>query len=42
MLLIARLIQAIGTGLLTPIGMNITLAVSPREKLGLNMGIRPR
>ena len=38
-LLIARLLQAIGTGLLTPIGMNITLAVSPREKLGLNMGI---
>ncbi|AGS33874.1 arabinose efflux permease family protein [Corynebacterium maris DSM 45190] len=38
-LLIARLVQAIGTGLLTPIGMNVTLAVSPREKLGLNMGI---
>lgn len=38
-LLIARLMQAIGTGLLTPIGMNITVAVSPREKLGLNMGI---
>lgn len=38
-LLIARLLQAIGTGLLTPIGMNITLAVSPREKLGQNMGI---
>lgn len=38
-LLLARLLQAVGTGLLTPIGMNITLAVSPREKLGLNMGI---
>lgn len=38
-LLLGRLLQAIGTGLLTPIGMNITLAVSPREKLGLNMGI---
>lgn len=38
-LLVARLLQAIGTGLLTPIGMNITLAVSPREKLGLTMGI---
>ena len=38
-LLIGRLLQAIGTGLLTPIGMNITLAVSPREKLGMNMGI---
>ncbi|MCS5479639.1 MFS transporter [Corynebacterium sp. YIM 101645] len=38
-LLIARLLQAVGTGLLTPIGMNVTLAVSPREKLGQNMGI---
>ena len=38
-LLAGRLLQAIGTGLLTPIGMNIVLAVSPREKLGLNMGI---
>lgn len=38
-LLFARFIQAIGTGLLTPLGMNITLAVSPREKLGMNMGI---
>lgn len=38
-LLVARLLQAIGTGLLTPIGMNITFAVSPREKLGLTMGI---
>ncbi|MGP5208145.1 MFS transporter [Corynebacterium casei] len=38
-LLIGRLLQAIGTGLLTLIGMNITLAVSPREKLGMNMGI---
>ncbi len=38
-LLFARLLQAIGTGLLTPIGMNIVLAVSLREKLGLNMGI---
>ncbi|MGO2037741.1 MAG: MFS transporter [Brevibacterium sp.] len=38
-LLLGRLLQAIGTGLLTPIGMNITLAVSPREKLGMNMGI---
>lgn len=38
-LLVGRLLQAIGTALLTPIGMNIVLAVSPREKLGLNMGI---
>ncbi|WP_235026601.1 MFS transporter [Dietzia lutea] len=32
-------ITQVGTGLLTPIGMNITLAVSPRDKLGLTMGI---
>jgi DHA2 family lincomycin resistance protein-like MFS transporter len=38
-LLVGRLLQAIGTGLLTPIGMNITLAVAPREKLGLAMGV---
>lgn len=38
-LLAGRLLQAVGTGLLTPIGMNIALTVSPREKLGLTMGI---
>lgn len=38
-LLGGRLLQAIGTGLLIPIGMNITVAASPREKLGLYMGI---
>lgn len=38
-LLGGRLLQAIGTGLLTPIGMNITLAVAPRARLGLAMGI---
>lgn len=38
-LLGGRLLQAVGTGLLTPIGMNITLAVAPRDKLGLAMGI---
>lgn len=38
-LLGGRLLQAVGTGLLTPIGMNITLAVAPREKLGLAMGV---
>ncbi|MBM6590609.1 hypothetical protein [Brevibacterium sp. RIT 803] len=38
-LLIGDLLQAIGTGLLTPIGMNITLAVSPREELDMVMGI---
>jgi DHA2 family lincomycin resistance protein-like MFS transporter len=38
-LLAGRVVQALGTGLLIPIGMNITLASSPREKLGLYMGI---
>lgn len=38
-LLFGRLLQAVGTGLLTPIGMNITLAVAPRHKLGLAMGV---
>jgi len=38
-LLIGRIIQALGTGLLIPVGMNITLAVAPREKLGMCMGI---
>lgn len=38
-LLFGRLLQAVGTGLLTPIGMNITLAVVPRHKLGLAMGV---
>jgi DHA2 family lincomycin resistance protein-like MFS transporter len=38
-LLIGRIIQALGTGLLIPVGMNITLSVAPREKLGMCMGI---
>jgi DHA2 family lincomycin resistance protein-like MFS transporter len=38
-LLIGRIIQALGTGLLIPLGMNITLAVAPREKLGICMGV---
>jgi DHA2 family lincomycin resistance protein-like MFS transporter len=38
-LLIGRVIQALGTGLLIPIGMNITLEVAPREKLGTYMGV---
>lgn len=39
MLLIGRIIQALGTGMLIPIGMNITLEIAPREKLGTYMGI---
>lgn len=38
-LLIGRIIQALGTGMLIPIGMNITLEVAPRKKLGTYMGI---
>jgi len=39
MLLTGRIIQALGTGLLIPVNMNITLDVAPREKLGTYMGI---
>lgn len=39
MLLVGRIVQALGTGMLIPIGMNITLEVAPREKLGTYMGI---
>ncbi|MCD8317204.1 MAG: MFS transporter, partial [Eggerthellaceae bacterium] len=39
MLLVARVFQAIGSGLLIPTGMNITLDVTPRDKLGKYMGI---
>ncbi|MFC7766568.1 MFS transporter [Leucobacter soli] len=38
-LLLGRLLQAVGTGLLVPIGMNVALAVAPRHKLGLVMGV---
>ncbi len=38
-LLIGRVVQALGTGILIPIGMNITLEIAPREKLGTYMGI---
>ncbi|MDR3308115.1 MAG: MFS transporter, partial [Coriobacteriales bacterium] len=38
-LLIGRIIQSLGTGLLIPVGMNITLDVAPRQKLGICMGL---
>jgi DHA2 family lincomycin resistance protein-like MFS transporter len=38
-LLAGRIVQALGTGLLIPVGMNITLECAPREKLGIYMGI---
>ena len=38
-LLAARMIQAIGTGLLAPIMINSVLAINPREKHGFVMGL---
>lgn len=38
-LLAGRIVQALGTGMLIPIGMNITLEAALREKLGTYMGI---
>lgn len=38
-LLISRMIQAVGTGLLAPIMINTALAIYPREKHGFVMGI---
>ncbi|GHV14117.1 hypothetical protein AGMMS49938_09710 [Fibrobacterales bacterium] len=38
-LLIGRIVQGLGTGMLIPVGMNITLEATPREKLGAYMGI---
>ncbi|MDR3288552.1 MAG: MFS transporter, partial [Peptococcaceae bacterium] len=38
-LLGGRIIQALGTGLLIPVGMNITLDAAPRQKLGVCMGL---
>lgn len=38
-MLCGRIVQALGTGMLIPIGMNITLAVAPKRKLGTYMGL---
>ena len=38
-LLVGRIVQAIGTGMLIPLNMSITLDTAPREKLGTYMGI---
>ena len=37
--LVARIVQVLGTGMVVPIGMNLTLTVSPPERLGTTMGI---
>lgn len=39
MLLAARMVQALGTGMVVPIGMNLTLLVAPQGKLGTYMGV---
>ncbi|MBK1813832.1 DHA2 family efflux MFS transporter permease subunit [Clostridium sp. YIM B02505] len=39
MLLISRMIQASGTGMMIPIMMNTVLLVAPREKIGASMAI---
>ncbi len=37
-LLVARVVQALGTGMLVPLGMNLTLVVAPEGRLGTYMG----
>ena len=39
MLIVARCVQALGTGMIVPIGMNLTLLVAPQGKLGTYMGV---
>lgn len=38
-LLLARIVQALGTGMMVPISMNVVLAVAPRNKMGTYMGL---
>ncbi|MDR0569808.1 MAG: MFS transporter [Clostridiales Family XIII bacterium] len=38
-LLAGRIVQAIGTGLLIPVGMNVTLEIAPKKELGIYMGL---
>lgn len=37
-LVLARVVQALGTGMIVPLGMNLILAVSPHDKLGTYLG----
>lgn len=39
MLIAGRCVQALGTGMIVPIGMNLTLLVAPQGKLGTYMGV---
>ncbi|MBR1925980.1 MAG: MFS transporter [Clostridia bacterium] len=38
LVLLSRILQAIGSGMLIPVAMNIVLDIAPREKLGFYMG----
>ena len=38
-MLTGRILQSLGTGMLTPIGMNMVLNVVPKEKMGSYMGL---
>ena len=38
-LILGRCVQAVGTGMIVPIGMNLTLLVAPKGKLGTYMGV---
>jgi len=39
LVLLARIIQAIGSGMLVPVAMNIVLIIAPKQKLGSYMGV---
>lgn len=39
LLVVARVVQALGTGIVVPVGMNLVLAVAPKNKIGTYMGI---
>ncbi|MEE0845833.1 MAG: MFS transporter [Eggerthellaceae bacterium] len=39
LLIVARIVQAMGTGMIVPIGMDLTLLVAPQGKLGSYMGV---
>jgi len=38
-LLVGRLVQAVGYGILLPLSMMLVLAITPRERLGASMGV---
>lgn len=39
LLVAARVLQALGTGMIVPVGMNLVLAVAPKNSIGTYMGI---